>query len=188
MMQVQTLGDIPGMRPELTGKKLLEIVRGKRVYVAGPIRYSWKDKSIGSFHPVINGEIEKSVIQARSNWLLDLCHIMENHFHAAQAMCGPKIVDEYLETHDSNPSEREIMAACLTTIALDMDILLMTNEYEWHASRGCKAEKEAMLSVDGDVITIPWKLELDLAKLAIREFNEYRENNIRNSRSAKRQG
>lgn len=150
---------------DVNGRTLFDMVRGKRVYIAGPVRYS--ELTTDDYHPAIGAMIGQNIENARAAWLRALELMFVETFHAASATSGPGLVSKFVENTGVESNERAIMALCLRTIVLETDILIMTNsEYYW-ASSGCMAEKTAMESVGGDVIMLPYNLEKDLAYLSL---------------------
>lgn len=150
---------------DVNGRKLFDQVKGKRVYIAGPIRYS--ESTSNDYNPAIGAMIGQNIENARAAWLSALELMFVETFHAASATSGPGLVSKFVENSGVERNERAIMALCLRTIVLETDILVMTNsEYYW-ASSGCMAEKSAMESVGGDIIMLPYNLERDLAYLSL---------------------
>ena len=150
---------------DVNGRTLFNQVKGKRVYIAGPVRYS--ESTTGDYHPAIGAMVGQNIENARSAWLRALELMFVETFHAASATSGPGLVSKFVKNSGMDANERAIMALCLRTIVLEIDILIMTNsEYYWTSS-GCLAEKTAMESVGGDIIMLPYDLEKDLAHLSL---------------------
>ena len=150
---------------DVNGRTLFNQVKGKRVYIAGPVRYS--ESTTDDYHPAIGAMIGQNIQNARSAWLKALELMFVETFHAAYATSGPGLVSKFMENSGVESNERAIMALCLRTIALETDVLVMTNSDYYWASSGCMAEKAAMESVGGDIIMLPYDLEKDLAYLSL---------------------